>query len=103
MRLKRKATLRLADELARPNWGVGDHIHRRKKLRCNVLAATRFLPLTGVISLAAGVVGRLRGKVPKRLLIAPGFLLGFAGAALFFVLVRERHFIVGNDAVVVAA
>ncbi len=35
----------------------------------------RFLPLTGAIFLTAGIAGRLTAHVPRRLLIAPGFLL----------------------------
>ena len=42
----------------------------------------RFLPLTGAIFLTAGIAGRLTAHVPRRLLIAPGFLLIGAGLLL---------------------
>ncbi len=42
----------------------------------------RFLPLTGAIFLTAGVAGQLTGRVPRRLLIAPGFVLIAAGMLL---------------------
>jgi EmrB/QacA subfamily drug resistance transporter len=35
----------------------------------------RLLPMTGAIFLTAGVAGRLTGRLPTRVLIAPGFLL----------------------------
>ncbi|MHB8431884.1 MAG: MFS transporter [Acidimicrobiales bacterium] len=47
-----------------------------------VAAGIRFLPLTGSIFLTAGAAGRLTTHVPKRLLIAPGFLLVGTGLAL---------------------
>jgi len=42
----------------------------------------RFLPLTGAIFFASGAAGRLSERVPKRLLIALGFLLVGAGLLL---------------------
>jgi hypothetical protein len=42
----------------------------------------RFLPLTGAIFLTAGIAGRLTAHVPRRLLIAPGFLLIGGGLLL---------------------
>jgi EmrB/QacA subfamily drug resistance transporter len=42
----------------------------------------RFLPLTCAIFVAAGVAGRLTSLVPRRLLIAAGFLLSGAGLML---------------------
>jgi EmrB/QacA subfamily drug resistance transporter len=42
----------------------------------------RFLPLTGAIFFASGTAGRLSERVPKRLLIAPGFILIGAGLML---------------------
>ena len=42
----------------------------------------RFLPLTGAIFLVAGIAGRLTGRVPRRLLIGPGFLLVGGGMLL---------------------
>ena len=42
----------------------------------------RFLPLTGAIFLTAGIAGRLTSRVPRRLLIAPGFVLIGAGMLL---------------------
>jgi EmrB/QacA subfamily drug resistance transporter len=40
-----------------------------------VAAGIRFLPMTGGIFLTAGVAGKLTSHVPRRMLIAPGFLL----------------------------
>jgi EmrB/QacA subfamily drug resistance transporter len=40
-----------------------------------VATGVRFLPLTGAIFLTAGVAGRLTARVPRRLLIGPGFVL----------------------------
>jgi hypothetical protein len=42
----------------------------------------RFLPLTGAIFLTAGIAGRLTARVPRRLLIGPGFVLVGAGLLL---------------------
>ena len=42
----------------------------------------RFLPLTGAIFLTAGIAGRLTVRVPRRLLIAPGFVLVAGGMLL---------------------
>jgi EmrB/QacA subfamily drug resistance transporter len=42
----------------------------------------RLLPMTGGIFITAGVAGRLTGKVPTRMLIAPGFALIGAGLLL---------------------
>ena len=42
----------------------------------------RFLPLTGAIFLTAGVAGRLTARVPRRLLIGPGFVLIGGGMLL---------------------
>jgi EmrB/QacA subfamily drug resistance transporter len=47
-----------------------------------VATGVRFLPLTGAIFLTAGIAGRLTGHVPRRLLIAPGFVLIGAGLLL---------------------
>jgi EmrB/QacA subfamily drug resistance transporter len=47
-----------------------------------VATGIRFLPLTGAIFLAAGIAGRLTSHIPRRLLIAPGFLLIGAGLLL---------------------
>jgi EmrB/QacA subfamily drug resistance transporter len=47
-----------------------------------VATGIRFLPLTGAIFLTAGVAGRLITHVPRRLLIAPGFVLIGAGLLL---------------------
>ncbi len=47
-----------------------------------VATGVRFLPLTGAIFVTAGVAGRLTEHVPRRLLIAPGFLLIGAGLLL---------------------
>jgi EmrB/QacA subfamily drug resistance transporter len=47
-----------------------------------VATGVRFLPLTGAIFVAAGIAGRLTSRVPRRLLIAPGFLLIGAGVML---------------------
>jgi EmrB/QacA subfamily drug resistance transporter len=40
-----------------------------------VATGVRFLPLTGAIFVSAGIAGRLTTQVPRRLLIAPGFVL----------------------------
>jgi EmrB/QacA subfamily drug resistance transporter len=40
-----------------------------------IATGVRFLPLTGAIFVTAGVAGRLTNHVPRRLLIAPGFVL----------------------------
>jgi EmrB/QacA subfamily drug resistance transporter len=40
-----------------------------------VQTGIRFLPLTGAIFFTAGIAGRLTAHVPRRLLIAPGFVL----------------------------
>jgi EmrB/QacA subfamily drug resistance transporter len=45
-------------------------------------AGVRFLPLTVAIFVAAGIAGRLTTHVPRRLLIAPGFVLIGAGLLL---------------------
>jgi EmrB/QacA subfamily drug resistance transporter len=42
----------------------------------------RFLPLTGAIFVTAGIAGRLTAHVPRRLLIAPGFVLIGVGLLL---------------------
>jgi EmrB/QacA subfamily drug resistance transporter len=42
----------------------------------------RFLPLTGAIFLTAGIAGRLTTRVPRRLLIGPGFVLVGGGMLL---------------------
>ena len=42
----------------------------------------RFLPLTVAIFVAAGIAGRLTSQVPRRALIAPGFLLIGGGLLL---------------------
>jgi EmrB/QacA subfamily drug resistance transporter len=47
-----------------------------------VATGVRFLPLTGAIFLTAGIAGRLSASVPRRMLIAPGFLLIGAGMLL---------------------
>jgi EmrB/QacA subfamily drug resistance transporter len=47
-----------------------------------VATGVRFLPLTVAIFVAAGVAGRLTSRVPRRLLIAPGFLLIGTGLLL---------------------
>ena len=47
-----------------------------------VATGVRFLPLTGAIFVSAGIAGRLTSHVPRRLLIAPGFLLIGAGLML---------------------
>jgi EmrB/QacA subfamily drug resistance transporter len=47
-----------------------------------IATGVRFLPLTGAIFVAAGVAGRLTSHVPRRLLIAPGFLLIGTGVLL---------------------
>ena len=44
-----------------------------------IATGVRFLPLTGAIFLTAGVAGRLTARVPRRILIAPGFLLVGSG------------------------
>ncbi|WP_203919253.1 MFS transporter [Rugosimonospora africana] len=44
-----------------------------------VATGIRFLPLTGAIFVTAGIAGRLTSHAPKRLLIAPGFVLIGAG------------------------
>jgi EmrB/QacA subfamily drug resistance transporter len=47
-----------------------------------VATGVRFLPLTGAIFVAAGIAGRLTSRVPRRLLITPGFFLIGAGLML---------------------
>jgi EmrB/QacA subfamily drug resistance transporter len=47
-----------------------------------VQAGIRFLPLTGAIFLTAGIAGRLTARVPRRLLIGPGFVLIAGGMLL---------------------
>ncbi len=47
-----------------------------------VATGVRFLPLTVAIFVTAGIAGRLTSRVPRRLLIAPGFLLIGAGLLL---------------------
>ncbi len=47
-----------------------------------VATGVRFLPLTVAIFVAAGIAGRLTSRVPRRLLIAPGFVLIGAGLML---------------------
>jgi EmrB/QacA subfamily drug resistance transporter len=47
-----------------------------------VATGVRFLPLTGAIFVAAGIAGRLTSRVPRRLLITPGFLLIGVGLML---------------------
>jgi EmrB/QacA subfamily drug resistance transporter len=42
----------------------------------------RFLPFTGAIFLTAGIAGRLTSRVPRRLLIGPGFVLIGGGMLL---------------------
>jgi EmrB/QacA subfamily drug resistance transporter len=46
-----------------------------------IATGVRFLPLTGAVFLTAGVAGRLTSQVPRRALIAPGFVL--IGVGLF--------------------
>jgi EmrB/QacA subfamily drug resistance transporter len=47
-----------------------------------VATGIRFLPLTGAIFLTAGIAGRLTARVPRKMLIAPGFLLVCGGMLL---------------------
>ncbi len=47
-----------------------------------IATGIRFLPLTGAIFLTAGIAGRLTARVPRRMLIAPGFLLVGGGMLL---------------------
>src|SRR5579884_3333976 len=47
-----------------------------------VATGIRFLPLTGAIFLTAGVAGRLTARVPRSMLIGPGFALVGAGMLL---------------------
>src|SRR5262245_61197506 len=47
-----------------------------------VATGVRFLPLTGAIFLTAGIAGRLTDVVPRRWLIAPGFVLIGTGLLL---------------------
>jgi EmrB/QacA subfamily drug resistance transporter len=47
-----------------------------------VATGVRFLPLTGAIFLTAGIAGRLTARVPRRLLIGPGFVLVGIGLLL---------------------
>ena len=47
-----------------------------------VATGIRFLPLTGAIFLTAGIAGRLTARVPRRLLIGPGFALVGGGMLL---------------------
>src|SRR6266567_2329319 len=47
-----------------------------------VATGIRFLPLTGAIFVSAGVAGRLTTHVPRKLLIAPGFVLIGVGLLL---------------------
>jgi EmrB/QacA subfamily drug resistance transporter len=47
-----------------------------------VATGIRFLPLTGAIFLTAGIAGRLTARVPRRMLITPGFLLVGGGMLL---------------------
>jgi EmrB/QacA subfamily drug resistance transporter len=47
-----------------------------------VQSGVRFLPMTGAIFVTAGIAGRLTGRLPTRLLIAPGFVLITAGLLL---------------------
>jgi EmrB/QacA subfamily drug resistance transporter len=44
-----------------------------------IATGVRFLPLTGAIFVTAGIAGRLTSHVPRRILIAPGFVLIGAG------------------------
>jgi EmrB/QacA subfamily drug resistance transporter len=45
-----------------------------------IATGVRFLPLTGAIFATAGIAGRLTARVPRRLLIGPGF--AFVGAGM---------------------
>jgi MFS family permease len=56
-----------------------------------VATGVRFLPLTVAIFVAAGIAGRLTSRVPRRLLIAPGFLLIGAGLLLMRGLTPNSH------------
>jgi EmrB/QacA subfamily drug resistance transporter len=47
-----------------------------------VATGVRFLPLTGALFVTAGIAGRLTAHVPRRLLIAPGFVLIGVGLLL---------------------
>ncbi len=47
-----------------------------------VATGVRFLPMTVAIFVTAGIAGRLTSRVPRRLLIAPGFVLVGAGLLL---------------------
>ena len=47
-----------------------------------VETGVRFLPLTGAIFVTAGIAGQMTSRVPRRLLIGPGFLLVGAGMLL---------------------
>jgi EmrB/QacA subfamily drug resistance transporter len=47
-----------------------------------VATGVRFLPLTGAIFLTAGLAGRLTARVPRRMLMAPGFVLIGVGMLL---------------------
>ena len=49
-----------------------------------VATGVRFLPMTVAIFVTAGIAGRLTSRVPRRLLIAPGFVL--VGAELFLLM-----------------
>ena len=44
-----------------------------------IATGIRFLPLTGAIFVTAGIAGRLTSRVPRRMLIAPGFVCIGAG------------------------
>jgi EmrB/QacA subfamily drug resistance transporter len=51
-------------------------IYMQNSLRLSAVeTGIRFLPLTGAIFITAGIAGRLTAHVPRRLLIAPGFVL----------------------------
>jgi len=56
-----------------------------------VATGVRFLPLTGAIFVTAAVAGRLTSHVPRRLLIAPGFLLIGGGLMLMRGLTPTSH------------
>ena len=47
-----------------------------------VETGVRFLPLTGAVFVAAGIAGRLTTRVPRRVLIATGFVLSGTGLLL---------------------
>src|SRR5579859_583033 len=56
-----------------------------------VATGVRFLPLTGAIFFTAGFAGRLTSHVPRRALIAPGFVLIAVGLLLMRGLTAGSH------------